>query len=214
MKRSRMMALQAFTTSIVYNMIIGWVFFYLFASFRKKLQWTTCTNWWNTEGCRELGKNMTLSGSQFCGGINNITTNCTVPKLAAAEYFELVQTTRIVFVINAHITNYVLQKSDSFSNFGLPTWKLSLCLLFSWILVFLCIRRGIKSSGKVVYVTALFPYVVIFALIIRGVMLPGSKAGLLFYFLPDWNKMKDISVWMAAIVQVFYSLAVSSGRRN
>ncbi|CAF0962878.1 unnamed protein product [Didymodactylos carnosus] len=146
------MALQAFTTSIVYNMIIGWVFFYLFASFRKKLQWTTCTNWWNTEGCRELGKNMTLSGIQFCGGINNITTNCTVPKLAAAEYFE----------------NYVLQKSDSFSNFGLPTWKLSLCLLFSWILVFLCIRRGIKSSGKVVYVTALFPYVVIFALIIRA----------------------------------------------
>ena len=28
-------------------------------------------------------------------------------------------------------------------------WDLALCLLLAWILVFFCIVRGIKSSGKV-----------------------------------------------------------------
>lgn len=34
-------------------------------------------------------------------------------------------------------------------------------LLLAWIIVFLCLSKGVQSSGKVVYFTALFPYVVL-----------------------------------------------------
>ena len=53
-------------------------------------------------------------------------------------------------------------------------WDLTLCLLLSWIIVFLCLMKGVKSSGKVVYFTATFPYVILIALLVAGVQLPGA----------------------------------------
>ncbi len=49
------MAINAFFVTIYYNIIIAWCLFYLFASFRKKLQWSDCGNWWNTECCSTAG---------------------------------------------------------------------------------------------------------------------------------------------------------------
>ena len=43
----------------------------------------------------------------------------------------------------------LLEKSDSFDNFGTPTTYMSVCLLVSWILICVCIFRGVQSSGKV-----------------------------------------------------------------
>ena len=28
-------------------------------------------------------------------------------------------------------------------------WELALCLFFAWVVIYLCICKGIKSSGKV-----------------------------------------------------------------
>ena len=43
----------------------------------------------------------------------------------------------------------VLGLSDGIEHMGTVKWDLCLCLLFSWIVVFLCIWKGVKSSGKV-----------------------------------------------------------------
>ncbi|CAF1329947.1 unnamed protein product [Rotaria sordida] len=182
-------AINSFLVSIYYNIIIAWCLFYFFASFRRKLQWSDCGNWWNTEQTL-LFSNSTV----FCNNIHN-RTNCTKPIFPPEEYFD----------------NYVLRRSDSLDNIGSPSWSLSLCLLLAWILVGLCIIQGIKSSGKVVYFTALFPYVVIFALIIRGVTLPGAQAGITFYLKPNWNKIREFDVWIAAANQVTFSLSVAFG---
>jgi len=42
-----------------------------------------------------------------------------------------------------------------------------------------------------VYVTALFPYVVLVILFIRGVSLPNSGDGIVFYLKPDFNRLID-----------------------
>ena len=66
-------------------------------------------------------------------------------------------------------------------------WWMFLCLLGSWILIYLIIMKGIESSGKVVYFTALFPYVVLTIFFIRGITLKGAGAGLAHMFYPKVN---------------------------
>ena len=62
--------------------------------------------------------------------------------------------------------------------------------------------------------TALFPYFVLFILLIRGATLEGAYEGILFYVYPTEEKMeglKNVKVWAAAATQIFYSLGPSFG---
>lgn len=52
------------------------------------------------------------------------------------------------------------------------------------------------------YFTALFPYVMLTALLIRGVTLEGSIDGILFYLVPDWEVLATPRVWGDAASQV------------
>lgn len=47
------------------------------------------------------------------------------------------------------ISNQILNKSPGFDYISTMEWPLVLCLLGTWVLVFLCLFRGIKMSGKV-----------------------------------------------------------------
>ena len=64
---------------------------------------------------------------------------------------------------------------------------------------------------QVVYFTALFPFVILIILLIRGVTLSGASEGIRFYIIPDVDRLSDIDVWVQAAVQIFYSLGISSG---
>ncbi|KAL7646019.1 UNVERIFIED_CONTAM: hypothetical protein RMT77_002920 [Armadillidium vulgare] len=92
-----------------------------------------------------------------------------------------------------------------------PDWKLALCLLFSWIILSLILIKGVKSSGKSAYFTALFPYVVLIIMLGRGASLPGAVDGVWFFIKPDWEKVFSATVWFRAIGQSFFSLTVGFG---
>lgn len=47
------------------------------------------------------------------------------------------------------LRHYVLNISDGIGNFGEVRLPILGCLAVSWIVVFLCLFRGVKSSGKV-----------------------------------------------------------------
>ena len=64
------------------------------------------------------------------------------------------------------------------SSFKNDLSSFSLCVLLSWIIVFACLAKGIKSSGKVVYFTATFPYVILIILLVRALLLDGAVEGL------------------------------------
>lgn len=66
-------------------------------------------------------------------------------------------------------SNHVLGvEHATWENFGGLRWHLLGCLSLSWIICYFCLNKGVQSMGKVVYFTALFPYFVLIALMIRG----------------------------------------------
>ena len=91
-----------------------------------------------------------------------------------------------------------------------------MCLAGVFLLVYLSIWKGVKSSGKVtscdtaslpvahpsapvahsqaVWFTALAPYFVLVALLIQGVQLEGSLEGIKYYLYPQWDKLLKINV--------------------
>lgn len=104
-----------------------------------------------------------------------------------------------------------IQRTDSINDIGTITWELLLCLTGAWIFIYFCVFKGIQSSGKVVYFTALFPYVVLVILFFRGVTLEGAADGIEFYLTPEWDKLYEYRTWVAAAGQIFYSLGVCFG---
>ena len=53
-------------------------------------------------------------------------------------------------------------------------WDLSLTLLLSWIIVFACLSRSIRSLGKAIYFTVGMSYAMLIALLIRSLLLDAS----------------------------------------
>ncbi|KAH0950902.1 hypothetical protein HN011_000342 [Eciton burchellii] len=90
-------------------------------------------------------------------------------------------------------------------------WWIVLCLLLSWVVVFFIVMKGIQSSGKVVYFTSIFPYLVLTIFFIRGVTLKGASAGLAHMYTPKVEKLLDPMVWLDAATQVFYSFGLAFG---
>ena len=95
--------------------------------------------------------------------------------------------------------------------FGVPKWDLVLIVMLAYVVVYFCIWKGVKSTGKVVYVTALFPYFILIIMLIRGVTLEGSIKGIKYFLIPKWKDLLDPSVWANAAIQNFNSIGVAFG---
>ena len=50
------------------------------------------------------------------------------------------------------------------------------------------------------YVTATLPYLMLLALLVRGVTLPGASIGLKYYLYPDFSKLLNFEVRSCSIV--------------
>jgi len=104
-----------------------------------------------------------------------------------------------------------LDASGSIDNMdGIRWWNL-VCLIVAWIVVYLILMKGIASSGKVVYFTALFPYLVLTIFFFRGITLKGATEGLIHMFTPKMEMLLKPTVWLDAANQVFYSFGLAFG---
>ncbi|XP_069484687.1 sodium- and chloride-dependent betaine transporter [Ambystoma mexicanum] len=169
--------------NIYYIVILAWAIFYLFSSFTATLPWAHCNHTWNTANCVDYSTQP-----------DNWTATGT-PTSPVIEFWE----------------NRVLGLTDGIHNLGTVRWELALCLLLAWIVCYFCIWKGVKSTGKVVYFTATFPYLMLIVLLIRGVTLPGAYNGIMYYLTPDISRLKDPQVWMDAGTQIFFSYAICQG---
>ncbi|XP_037045046.1 sodium-dependent dopamine transporter isoform X1 [Bradysia coprophila] len=180
----------AFYVDFFYNVIIAWCLRFFFASFTNDLPWTSCGNYWNTLDCKPFefaGPNITRS---------NETVSIKYAS-AASEYFY-----RYILELN---------ESEGIHDLGSIKWDLALCLLAVYLICYFSLWKGISTSGKVVWFTALFPYAVLLILLIRGITLPGSAEGIKYYLQPNFDAIYKAEVWVDAATQVFFSLGPGFG---
>ncbi|XP_078338349.1 sodium- and chloride-dependent glycine transporter 1-like [Crassostrea virginica] len=204
-----------------YITVIVWVLYYLVSSFYDPLPWSQCTQSWNTDHCIESR----LQAAKNVSRVTNSLLNSTVSSL----YFNSSTVPNITYLANEtkpiliskledsptaakeFWQQRVLRISKGFDDVGSIQPHLIIGLFVAWVLVFLCLMKGVKSVGKVVYVTAILPYILLTTFLIRGLMLEGSVDGILYYLSPDFSRLTDFQVWLEAGIQVFYSLGPAWG---
>ncbi|XP_047474196.1 sodium-dependent noradrenaline transporter-like [Penaeus chinensis] len=105
----------------------------------------------------------------------------------------------------------LLRASSGIDDLSRIEWPVVIVTFVVFVFLFFCVFKGIKILGKVVWFTAIFPFVMLFILLIRGVTLPGATDGIYFYIYPEFNRLKEMKVWAAAAIQIFYSLGPGWG---
>lgn len=207
--------------AIYYNMIIGWSLYYLFASFTGELPWEKCREEWATDRCIDYVEMYDNDWTQCvkkdwerhepddgaCYTINGTIKAIWNQTLASANKIKRTLPSEEYYERRVVGTAY----SDGIQDLGPMRWEIVLCYLLAFILVIIALSKSIKSSGKVVYFTATFPYVVLLILFVRGLMLDGHKEGIDFYIIPKTDKLSDSVIWKDAAVQIFFSLSASWG---
>jgi len=206
--------------AIYYNVIMAYCLFYIFSSFAEEVPWSKCSSDW--------GYNGDIASDEHCYAWSKDNTDATCPaadgkcESSAKQYYD-----KVVLGIDKAILSPTAEWSDNVTKITNETyaltelgkigdikWDITLCLLLSWIVVFACLVKGIKSSGKVVYFTATFPYLLLLILLVYGCTLDGALEGVKELFEPKWEGPKSIQdpqVWRKAAEQMFFSLSVSWG---
>ncbi|KAI2800372.1 Sodium- and chloride-dependent GABA transporter 1, partial [Blomia tropicalis] len=105
----------------------------------------------------------------------------------------------------------VLGISNDLAEVGHIQWHLFATLILAWIMVYLVIYRGIHQSGKIIWFTAMFPYVILFILFGYGLTLSGASEGIMFYITPQWNKLTEAKIWVAAGTQLLFTYGIGIG---
>ncbi|XP_071443085.1 sodium- and chloride-dependent creatine transporter 1-like isoform X2 [Hetaerina americana] len=138
-----------FMLNIYYIVILAWAMHYFFNSFTSQLPWATCGNWWNTPSCFAQGDNVT----RIADALANFTLGGNSTTVSPVDYYTNNSHPQRKDAVIEYWENKVLGISSGIDDIGGIQWELAGTLFLSWLLVYFCIWKGIKSSGKVVYFT-------------------------------------------------------------
>jgi len=180
---------------IYYVAVIAWSFYYLFVSFTSTLPWSpeNCNGWKEysvfADKCKQNASDISSCTSK------NLFPQCCVhdPQL---YYF---------YRVALDVSGSIEDQGNGMNG------KLVGCLVLSWVVVCACIIKGVKSSGKAVYFTATFPYIILVVLFFVGVTLEGADIGIKALFNPKWERLWDAEIWMDAAAQMFFTLSLGFG---
>ena len=99
--------------------------------------------------------------------------------------------------------------SSNLNNIGFLLIPTTICVLIMWIMVWYVSHRDLNDGiGKLskILIPALFVLMAI--IVIYALTLPGANIGIETLMKPDWMKLLDINIWLAAFSQILFSLSM------
>uniref|UniRef100_A0A1Y1K687 Transporter n=1 Tax=Photinus pyralis TaxID=7054 RepID=A0A1Y1K687_PHOPY len=171
-----------FLLDVYYCIIIAWTLLYFISTFLKLPDLPWSTC--VTEDCYNIsrGAHQAVNGSELL-------------RSPVEEFFE----------------KEILHISTGIEDIGGIQWKLFGCLVLGWFIIYLIIRKGLHQSGKIIWFTALCPYVILTTLLVRAVTLDGAADGLLYYITPRWSELLAPAPWMEGATQIFFAYSIGCG---
>ncbi|XP_046646776.1 sodium- and chloride-dependent betaine transporter-like isoform X1 [Daphnia pulicaria] len=195
------MVLFSMMLSCYYSVVMSWAMLYLGSSFSSQLPWTHCNNTWNTEFCHQGSLPFPSRPDDNVVGVQ---------RLVAVEVVNISSLNRTT-PGQEFFDRRILQMTNGVTDMGDIHWELTVCLLIAWVLLYATIRKSVRWSGKMVYVTATLPYFLLLALTGRALTLEGADDGLRYFFHPDWSILLSSEVWVNALAQAFMSMGIAYG---
>ena len=99
--------------------------------------------------------------------------------------------------------------SSNLSNVGFLLIPTTVGVLLLWVVLWFIAHRNVdKGIGKVskILIPALF--VIMGIIVIYALTLPGAGIGVNTLLTPDWSKLMDVNIWLAAFAQIIFSLSM------
>ena len=109
----------------------------------------------------------------------------------------------------AHYFVNTVGGSSNLSNASFLLIPTTIGVLVLWIILWFIAHRNVdKGIGKVskILIPALF--VIMGFIIVYALTLPGAGIGISTLLTPDWGKLMDVNIWLAAFAQIIFSLSM------
>ncbi|CAG2108127.1 unnamed protein product [Medioppia subpectinata] len=188
----------AFWLNVYYIVVLSWAMYYLYHSLSYDVPWRGCSNPWNSPKCK----------SEY--DLASTERECFI-KYGPTTAFCKTNSSHFTSPVKEYWEKNVLQQTSGMGEIGGLRWPLALTLLIAWIACYFAIWKGVKWTGKIVYFTAVFPYVCLVILLFRGITLPGAWDGIMYYLTPKLDRLGDSQVWSDAATQIFFSYGLGLG---
>ncbi len=114
----------------------------------------------------------------------------------------------IDFFIGEFLKMGDISQGVSFEFVGMVTGPLIAVWLVALAVLALGVQKGIAKSSGILMPILIVMFLV---LVVSSLFLPGAAKGLDALFTPNWDKLTDPSVWIAAYGQIFFSLSICFG---
>jgi NSS family neurotransmitter:Na+ symporter len=109
----------------------------------------------------------------------------------------------------AHYFVNTVGGSSNLSNASFLLIPTTIGVLLLWIILWFISHRNVDQGiGKVskILIPALF--VIMGCIIVYALTLPGAGIGIATLLTPDWGKLFDVNIWLAAFAQIIFSLSM------
>ena len=154
-----------------------------------------------------------------CGGLGLLAL---ISSFIIVSYYAVVMAWCLIYLLasfrvkwsgdaESYFFQQVLHISDRVNNIGGINWSVFLSLCVIWVVVYFCVWQGTKSVGQIVRYTVPLPVILLGALLLRAMTLPGFLKGWAMYLKPNWVVLLNPEVWTAACSQIFYTLSLAFG---
>ena len=99
--------------------------------------------------------------------------------------------------------------SSNLSNASFLLIPTTICTLILWIVVWFISHKEINDGiGKISRILIPTLFVLMAMIVIYALTLPGANIGIETLIHPDWMKLLDINIWLAAFSQILFSLSM------